>query len=667
MISRGGTLRIWYRCIAARIAAAAGIVCLVTSGCGKQELERQLQARLASGELGGSQCAVVTSNMRPDDRGFEDIRYDWLPGAHRVVLARRANGWRMVSGAPELALFTQAGYFAMADITFKSADGSERPAREFRLTRKGYDAMLRPGCFEYASGASLEITAITEAGVPERLSGMGKAFRVKYRLKPRKVASWADTPEFRYVYSKIYTSPDPQARPPETERIFFNSNGRWLDEREAMMQLMLDASELRQPQAREMIEKQRATMAADTPEKRAKKVRDLTPDALRSRVLDAQRRHQLAPCFDLVRNVDATSVWKKGGPAIFAFYEHPSSRRKKARRENALELFRRLEKAGLAHASRFSDQPFTGGRPGAGVSYVLDEALAAALDARRGHCLPLGEFKVESIRPVVIPGTPGIKLKGWAQLTDPRPWTAALATHFPSVRALVENGYGISGTVRVAGDQEMIQLQAHVPIFELKVPTKEFRPGDRPVAVDGPAIVDLTGDGAVRMSAQGCSISADGTEVSAGTVSCTGARATRGFRKGKAYAEISFRAKQPGGVPDTWTNAALTSARHMSSVSTGAALFSFAGSRNKSQVKDGDLVGVALDMDEYVLYWHLNGEWRTGRPGSGIGEPVLYAGEEYFIAVSVQSKAEAWRINFGASPFRFVAPSGYPAYSAPAR
>lgn len=655
------------RSIAARIAAAAGMVCLVTSGCARQDFERHLQARLAGGELGGSQCAAVTSNMRPDDHGFEDIRYDWLPGAHRVVLARRANGWRMVFGASELALFTQAGYFTMAETTFKSADGSERPAREFRLTRKGYDAMLRPGCFEYASGASLEITAITEAAVPERLSGIGKAFRVKYRLHPGKIAGWADTPEFRYVYSKIYTSPDPQGRPLETERTFFNSNGRWLDEREAMMQLMLDASELRQPQARETIEKQRAKMAADTPEKRAEKMRDLTPDALMSRVLDSQRRQQLAPCFDLVRNVDATSVWKKDGPAIFAFYENPSLRRENAGRENALELLRRLEKAGLARSTRFSDQPFAGGRPGTGVSYVLDEALAAALDARRGHCLPLGEFKVESVRPAVIPGTPGIELKGWAQLTDPRPWTPALATHFPHVRALLENGYGISGTVQVAGDQEMIQLQAHAPQFELKVPTKGFQTDGGPVAVDGPAIVDLTSDGAVRMSAQGCSISADGTEVSAGAVSCTGARATRGFRKGKAYAEISFRAKQPGGVPDTWTNAAMTSARHMSSVSTGAALFSFAGSHTKGQVKDGDVVGVALDLDEYVLYWHLNGEWRTGRPGSGIGEPVLYPGEEYFIVVSVQSKAEGWRINFGASPFHFAAPSGYPAYGAPAR
>lgn len=331
-----------------------------------------------------------------------------------------------------------------------------------------------------------------------------------------------------------------------------------------------------------------------------------------------------------------------------------------------MESVRRMEKARVARAEPFDDEPFPGARKGKGISYVLDETLAAALAAQRASCLPLGEAKVESLRIVPAPGTQGIGFRGWAQLINPRPWTAALAGQFPNIQSILELGYGVSGVVQFMGEKEVIQVQVDAPRFGLKNVARAIQIPAPSVSIDGPSVVDRSSDGVVRVHMQGCNISTDGTEVSAsGAIPCTGARASRGFRGGKAYAEIIFRAKQRGGHPDTWTNAAVTSPRSLSSVSTGAALFSFAGTYTKNRIKDGDLIGIALDMDEQVLYWHLNGEWMTGRPGSGIGEPMVDAGQEYFIAVSVQNKSEAWRVNFGASPFRFPAPEGYLAYGAP--
>lgn len=35
--------------------------------------------------------------------------------------------------------------------------------------------------------------------------------------------------------------------------------------------------------------------------------------------------------------------------------------------------------------------------------------------------------------------------------------------------------------------------------------------------------------------------------------------------------------------------------------------------------KDGDLFGLAADFDNQKLYYHVNGEWMTGKPGSGYG------------------------------------------------
>jgi hypothetical protein len=159
-----------------------------------------------------------------------------------------------------------------------------------------------------------------------------------------------------------------------------------------------------------------------------------------------------------------------------------------------------------------------------------------------------------------------------------------------------------------------------------------------------------------------CTVSADGTEVSGFPRSCAQSRASRTFRSGKAYAEIVFQGKASGAHPDTWTNAAVTSQRSLYSLSTGAAPFSFAGSSNKHFIKDGDVISLALDMDSRVLYWRLNGQWMTGRPGTGLGEPMLYPNDEYFIALSVQDKAEAWRVNFGATPFRYPPPEAFPPY-----
>lgn len=653
-----------------RVCLVVAVAGLLVLGCTKEELKTHLQARLANGELGGVQCAALSSNFRPVDQGFDDIRYDWIPGAHRAVLAKGGNGWRMTWGAPELALFTQAGFFTMMETTIASPDGAVQPAREYRLTKKGYEAMTQSGrpCFEYQSLGSVEIAAVTEIPVPERLSGIGRAFRVKYQLRPAEVARWADTPEFRYVYSKIYTAPNPGAQALESERVFFYGNGRWLDEREAMTELAFDAASIRLPEARGRLEQERQKNAGNTPEKKAARIGGLRSEMLISKVADEKQRRQLAPCFELpVREADLTrGIWKKDGPPAFVFYDEPTARHDKSRRDNALELLRRMEKAGLARATAFDQEPFPGARKGRGTSYSLDEAIASALDAQRAHCLPLGDSKIESIRIVKAADGQDVGLRGWAQVINPRSWTGALAAQFPSVRALLEHGYGVSGTIRFSGEQEVLQVQAEFPKFALKSPGRPVQLQGIPATIDGPAIVDHSSDGSIRMSLQGCNISADGTEVSAGAVSCGGARSTRGFRRGKAYAEITFRAKVKGGNPDTWTNAAVTSARHLSSVSTGSALFSFAGTYTKNQIKDGDTIGIALDMDEQLLYWHLNGEWRTGRPDSGIGEPMVHVGQEYFIAVSVQDKGEAWRINFGSTPFRFPRPDNFQPYGASA-
>jgi hypothetical protein len=130
--------------------------------------------------------------------------------------------------------------------------------------------------------------------------------------------------------------------------------------------------------------------------------------------------------------------------------------------------------------------------------------------------------------------------------------------------------------------------------------------------------------------------------------------------------EQFFASELADGKPNTWTNAAFTNQRSVSSLSTGAAHFSFAGAFNKHLLKSGDLIGIAADLDQGVIYWHVNGKWRTGKPSSGIGEPILDLGAEYFLAVTVQGgnngERESWTANFGDSPFKHLVPEGYRNY-----
>ena len=624
-------------------------------------LEKDLQLRLALGELGQPACASPT-NLRPIEQGFEDIRFDAIPGAHRIVVVPSSSGWRMTMGVPQLSVFTAAGFYTMSETKFTAPDGETRPAREYRLTRKGYLALSRSNlqCYDFVSFEKLELISSDRIQVPERLSGLGPAYRAKFRIHHSELYPWAQTPEFRYVFNRVSNTALNTAGPLYKEQTVFFHNGRWYDERETMMALMIDAAALR-PNNRAQVQAAQEKFATETPERRAARLAAVKLPALREQLALERNRRRLEPCLDLpVRQADLSAgFWKKDVAPTFVLYDQPQ-RRDAARYEHASDSLRRLEKAGLIKAETFEGEPFPGARAGKGLRFILSEAAAASLDASRPTCLPLGEGRIEEIQ-LGPTGHNGAAFRGWARVAQPRSWTAALAAQFPNVRAILEHGFGVIGTVP-ARDGADLQFQLQAPAFARKPPARLIRLEPLVARAGGTALVDQEPGASVRMVASGCTVSVDGTQVSGSPQSCTQARASRAFRSGKAYAEVTFQGKATGAPPDTWTNAAVTSQRSLYSLSTGAAPFSFAGSFNKHLIKHGDVISLALDLDSLVLYWRLNGQWMTGRPGTGLGEPMLYPNDEYFIAVSVQDKAEAWRINFGATPFRYPPPDGFPSY-----
>jgi hypothetical protein len=86
--------------------------------------------------------------------------------------------------------------------------------------------------------------------------------------------------------------------------------------------------------------------------------------------------------------------------------------------------------------------------------------------------------------------------------------------------------------------------------------------------------------------------------------------------------------------------------------------------------KDGDFFGIAADFEQQRLYYHVNGVWATGIPGSGNGIPLVER-KEYraclLAAGTVSSEVQrgvarsdtTWETNFGERPFSKTIPSGY--------
>ncbi|MGD9949737.1 MAG: hypothetical protein AB7U29_14845 [Desulfobulbus sp.] len=89
--------------------------------------------------------------------------------------------------------------------------------------------------------------------------------------------------------------------------------------------------------------------------------------------------------------------------------------------------------------------------------------------------------------------------------------------------------------------------------------------------------------------------------------------------------------------------------------------------------KDGDVFGIAADFDQQRLYFHVNGHWITGIPGSGYGLPLVQ-GKEYracsFSSGTIISEVNrgitqsdtTWEINSGETLFSKSIPSGYAAF-----
>lgn len=159
-------------------------------------------------------------------------------------------------------------------------------------------------------------------------------------------------------------------------------------------------------------------------------------------------------------------------------------------------------------------------------------------------------------------------------------------------------------------------------------------------------------------------------EVKYGNVGAyTPAWASRAYSSGRVYFE-GYMAVTGGLVSEPHANIGVALARSgggMLDESQGR--YAVIAHGQQKIHRNGDIFGLALDLDAGLAYVRINGEWVTGEPGSGNGR-TLKKGREYvpyFYASAIGSGAErlgqtSWVANFGASGFRHPLPKGYSSY-----
>ena len=149
-------------------------------------------------------------------------------------------------------------------------------------------------------------------------------------------------------------------------------------------------------------------------------------------------------------------------------------------------------------------------------------------------------------------------------------------------------------------------------------------------------------------------------------------RTNRSHVRGKVYFELTLKAR-PGTLhPSVDLGLAPAAVRgniflysaEDASPQQGIGVLGWGGA---SSYKDGDVFGIAADLDEGKLYFHVNGDWKGKPPGSA-GIPIT-AGRAYAAAASISTEStkeytdcNGWSGNFGGAPFKYPLPEGYMPY-----
>lgn len=200
--------------------------------------------------------------------------------------------------------------------------------------------------------------------------------------------------------------------------------------------------------------------------------------------------------------------------------------------------------------------------------------------------------------------------------------------------------------------KQSIVVDASTAAFSLPAPTSVASLGATDVVLKGASRDPITA-----------------LEVSYGNVGAyTPAWASRAYSSGRVYFE-GYMTVTGALVSEPHANVGVALARSGGLIDDSSNKYAVIAHGQQRLHQNGDVFGLALDLDAGMAYVRINGDWVTGEPGSGNGRKLKQGREyvPYFWASAVSSGEKrlgqtSWTANFGANAFRHSLPNGYTSY-----
>src|SRR5262245_8923023 len=208
---------------------------------------------------------------------------------------------------------------------------------------------------------------------------------------------------------------------------------------------------------------------------------------------------------------------------------------------------------------------------------------------------------------------------------------------------------------------------SHQPVVQARFDPAQVTPVEAAPATAAPVSAATS---AARKSGAAWS-NASGSVSGGGLIAaycCAGAASTvfanTPVASGRHYWELTLSVRPGADHPDTWTTAGVApagTAKHVlpsGPQPRGDGAASVIPWGQSKRYRNGDVFMFALDADNSLLYYGVNGQWINGQPGAAGGEHVAPAPLVPYVNLSASSvnkspEGDRWIANFGASPFRY--------------
>jgi hypothetical protein len=392
---------------------------------------------------GGRAClGPETGRLQPDLQGRPGIANRVMPGQHAVSFL--LEGPMHTQDARERVLqqygfFARQGFYREADVNLDT-DAGPRPAKEFRLTWKGFAAASQDyqPCFGTGRREFSRIERIER--VPAETLGM-ELWDVSYHSEAVAVPDWATGPEMKALFPRYVEATAPKV---EKVRLMRGKEG-WLTEQEMQIQLSQlraagqDPGVLAAQMARSMKLPESAPDAAT--------VKKLFDEYLQGEQWQTRSQAVCVP-IQLQRGGDDRGAMQFDRTSFSAtWYDAPAPPRQEYQRQQMLtqlHILSALEAAGLATMEKSGAGMVNNMPVPAGIRFIVKPEALESLGLVSGGCMPIGRFgKVELVGHSDAGGN--VRLAARGELMLVQPWAQALAQWLPALKAVLEEGVPFVG------------------------------------------------------------------------------------------------------------------------------------------------------------------------------------------------------------------------------